>query len=282
MPDDSPPLDVAAFYDQHVESEWERLDRDFHHRLEWEHTVEYLENHLPETGHVLDVGGGAGRYAIWLAERGHEVTLVDLSKGQVRFAREKVAEHGVSDRVSVLSGDVRDLPVADDAGAATCCLGGPLSHVLDVAKRRRAVRELRRVTDPGGPVFVSVMGRLAAVTRMLRHLGRHPVADEEAVLVPHIARTGDYDEALLDRYDLDPTAQQMHLFRAGEFENLLETEGLSVTTLAALEGLFSQRRAEQESLTDEHRAIVREVGRALREDRSVVDHSEHMLAVCRA
>ncbi|MFC7227668.1 class I SAM-dependent methyltransferase [Salinirubellus salinus] len=276
------PLDVATFYDQYGEREWERLDRDFHHRLEWEATVEYLDRHLPATGHVLDAGGGAGRYAVWLAERGHEVTLLDLSERQAALAREKAHERGVGDRVTVGRGDVSALPAPDDAFDATLCLGGPLSHVLETADREQAVRELRRVTADGAPVFVSVMGLMASVTRMLRHAGRVPEADDDTELLADLARTGDYDEALLERYGRDPTVQQMHLFRVDEFESLLEAGGLRVETLAALEGPFSQRRDHLDDLTDEHRAVVRETLDVLREDRYVVDHSAHMLAVCRA
>ena len=287
MTDDAPdhtgdvPLDVAAFYDQYAEREWERLDRDFHHRLEWEATVEYLDRHLPASGHVLDVGGGAGRYAIWLAERGLDVTMLDLSAGQVAFACEKVRDHGVADRVTLGRGDVRSLPAPDEAFDATCCLGGPLSHVLDADDRERAVRELRRVTADGGPVFVSVMGLLASVTRMMRYAGRVPEAEDDTELLADLARTGDYDEELLERYDRDPTVQQMHLFRVDEFESLLAAGGLQVETLAALEGPFSQRRDHLDELSDEHREVVRETLDVLREDRHVVDHSAHMLAVCR-
>jgi ubiquinone/menaquinone biosynthesis C-methylase UbiE len=280
MPDESPPLDVAAFYDEYGEREWERLDRDFHHRLEWEATVDYLEHHLPETGPVLDVGGGAGRYAVWLAERDHEVTLVDVSQRQVELAREKAAEQGLTDRITARQGDVRDLSVDDDTFAATLCLGGALSHVLDADERAAGVAELRRVTRPGGPVFVSVMGLLASVTRMLRHAGKPPPERDETELLPDLVATGDYDAELLERYDREPTVQQMHLFRADEFESLLETGGLDVATLAALEGPFSQRRQDLDALSDEDRTAIRETLASLREDRAVVDHSAHMLAVC--
>jgi SAM-dependent methyltransferase len=276
------PLDVAAFYDQYGEREWERLDRDFHHRLEWEATVEYLERHLPDSGHVLDAGGGAGRYTVWLAERGHDVTLLDLSERQAALAHEKAHERGVGERVTVGRGDVCALPLPDDGFDATCCLGGPLSHVLEATARERAVRELRRVTADGAPVFVSVMGLVASVTRMMRYAGRVPEAEDDTELLADLVRTGDYDEELLDRYGRDPTVQQMHLFRVDEFESLLESGGLTVETLAALEGPFSQRRQHLDELTDEHRAVVRETLDVLREDRHVVDHSAHMLAVCRA
>jgi len=276
------PLDPAAFYDEYGEREWERLDRDFHHRLEWETTVDYLERGLPDSGRVLDAGGGAGRYAVWLARRGHDVTLLDASRGQVDLAREKASEHGVADRVRVARGDVRALPVREGVFDATLCLGGPLSHVLDAGEREAAAMELRRATASGGPVFVSVMGLLASVTRVMRAAGRLGEEHDETELLPTLVRTGDYDAALLDRFDREPTMGAMHLFRAAEFESLLETAGLEVRTLAALEGPFSQRREDLDLLTDAHREAIRETLAELREDRCVVDHSAHVLAVCRA
>jgi len=40
-------------------------------RIEFERTKELLERHLPQIpARVLDVGGGPGAYATWLAERG--------------------------------------------------------------------------------------------------------------------------------------------------------------------------------------------------------------------
>lgn len=276
------PLDPVAFYDEYGEREWERLDRDFHHRLEWEVTVDYLERHLPADGMVADVGGGAGRYAVRLAGRGHDVVLLDPSERQAAIACEKAVEHGVGDRVSVARGDVRQLPLDEDAAAAALCLGGPLSHVLEDARREAAVRELRRITRPGGPVFVSVMGLLASLTRMMRHAGLVPEPQDDTELMPALARTGDYDADLLERFDREPTLAGMHLFRAEEFESLLATGGLEVETLAALEGPFSQRRHDLDALTDDHRSVVRETLRLLREDRAVVDHSAHMLTVCRA
>ncbi|WP_255149981.1 class I SAM-dependent methyltransferase [Halorarius halobius] len=277
---ETPPLDVAAFYDEYGEREWERLDRDFHHRLEWEATVEYLDRHLPDEGRVLDVGGGAGRYAVWLAERGHDVRLVDVSQRQVELAREKAADHGVDDRVTAEVGDVRDLAADDDAVDAALCLGGALSHVLDADERRASVAELRRVTRPGGPVFVSVMGLMASVTRMMRHAGTLPPEHDETELLPDLVRSGDYDADLLERHDREPTVQQMHLFRADEFERLLADAGLDVATLAALEGPFSQRREDLDALSAADREAIREALAQVREDRHVVDHSAHMLAVC--
>jgi 2-polyprenyl-3-methyl-5-hydroxy-6-metoxy-1,4-benzoquinol methylase len=48
--------------------------------VEFIRTKEILERFLPVApARVLDVGGGPGTYAEWLAERGHAVRLVDAT-----------------------------------------------------------------------------------------------------------------------------------------------------------------------------------------------------------
>lgn len=273
--------DPPSYYDDYGEREWERLDRDFYHRLEWEETTHFLEQSLPDVGRVLDVGCGAGRYAVWLAEHGYAVTAVDPSETQVELARSKAAEHGVEDRVQVAHGDVRDIPVADGAFDATLCLGGPLSHVLDEADRQRAVCELVRVTDDGGPTFVSVMGRLAAVQGIARWAGRLPEEEDETELLPSLVRSGDYDRALLESFDRSPSGPPMHLFRVPELVALLEDAGMTVETVTGLESVASQRRDEFDELTHEDRDAIREAVRELRGDRRAADLSGHVLAVAR-
>lgn len=47
-----------------------------------------LERYLPTAGRALDVAGGAGRHAVWLARRGLDVTLADVSDAGLRLAAE--------------------------------------------------------------------------------------------------------------------------------------------------------------------------------------------------
>jgi SAM-dependent methyltransferase len=44
----------------------------------------------------LDIAGGAGRHAIWLAKRGLDVTVVDISQVGLQIAAERGAAAGVS------------------------------------------------------------------------------------------------------------------------------------------------------------------------------------------
>jgi SAM-dependent methyltransferase len=50
----------------------------------------------PAPGRALDVAGGAGRNAVFLAERGFEVTLVDVADAALELAGERAASAGVT------------------------------------------------------------------------------------------------------------------------------------------------------------------------------------------
>lgn len=98
---------------------------------------------------MLDAGCGAGRDLPVLAARGGAVGL-DLSPGLLARARQ--AASGA--RVQLAVADVRRVPLRDaSVAAAWAC--AVLVH-LDAGDRLLAMRELGRVTVPGGPVAVSL------------------------------------------------------------------------------------------------------------------------------
>ena len=51
--------------------------------------AEYVQPLFPAGGSALDLAGGAGRNAIWLARQGWEVTLMDISETGVELAGRK-------------------------------------------------------------------------------------------------------------------------------------------------------------------------------------------------
>jgi ubiquinone/menaquinone biosynthesis C-methylase UbiE len=84
--------EIETFYDEKAQYEWERLER---HRMEFAVTLWALNDYLPPApAQILDVGGGPGRYAIALAQRGYRVTLFDLSQACLELAKQKVCEAG--------------------------------------------------------------------------------------------------------------------------------------------------------------------------------------------
>jgi 2-polyprenyl-3-methyl-5-hydroxy-6-metoxy-1,4-benzoquinol methylase len=77
--------DLFAYYGGRDEGQ--RLFRYAHNRLELLRTPELLLRGLPSPpAVVLDVGGGTGVHAAWLAGRGYRVHLVDVVLEHVRAA----------------------------------------------------------------------------------------------------------------------------------------------------------------------------------------------------
>jgi SAM-dependent methyltransferase len=65
---------------------------------------------LPRRGRALDVAGGAGRHAVWLAQRGLEVTLVDVSREGLALAEAAARAAGVTLSLQTADLEVEPLP----------------------------------------------------------------------------------------------------------------------------------------------------------------------------
>jgi len=159
------PLDeeIRAYYDRGEEAA--RLDT--LHRLEGVRTRELLERFLPQPpARVLDVGGGAGAHAVWLAERGYEVHLIDPMPLHVEQAEAASREAGQR-LASATVGDAHRLDHAD-ASADSVLLLGPLYHLTRRAERLAALAEARRVLRSDGALMAAAISRFAPALEGLR------------------------------------------------------------------------------------------------------------------
>jgi SAM-dependent methyltransferase len=71
--------------------------------------VRVLDSFGIRSGSLLDLCCGNGRVSVFMAKRGFKALGVDISGAFVQDGRRKAEEHGVSDRVSFVEGDVRKL-----------------------------------------------------------------------------------------------------------------------------------------------------------------------------
>lgn len=54
--------------------------------VEFYRSKEIISQYLPDASTVYDIGGGIGRYSEWLAENGHNVTMIELAPTAVEYA----------------------------------------------------------------------------------------------------------------------------------------------------------------------------------------------------
>lgn len=133
-------------------------------RLERERTQELLLRFLPPApARVLDVGGGPGVHAAWLASLGYDVLLIDPVARHV----DQAGRYGT---FTAAQGDARDLAVPD-ASADAALLLGPLYHLVEPADRARALREARRVVRPRGLIAAAFISRQGPIFDVAAQLG---------------------------------------------------------------------------------------------------------------
>jgi ubiquinone/menaquinone biosynthesis C-methylase UbiE len=138
-------------------------------QLEQARTQELILRHIkaaPAT--VLDIGGGAGAYALWLASRGYQVHLVDVVPRHIEQARAASALQGQHPLASAAVGDARRLEHADQTVDAVLLLG-PLYHLTQSQDRTRALQEAYRVLRSGGLVWAAGISRFASLLDSLSH-----------------------------------------------------------------------------------------------------------------
>jgi ubiquinone/menaquinone biosynthesis C-methylase UbiE len=143
-------------------------------QLEFHRTKEIISRYLGEKRVViLDVGGGPGRYAYWLASLGHAVHLVDPVPGHIRQSRSTATRRGQRLR-SAEVGDARLLRFGDKTADRVLLLG-PLYHLVERSDRMAALREAYRTLKPGGLLFAAAISRFASsFDGLLRGFVRDP------------------------------------------------------------------------------------------------------------
>jgi SAM-dependent methyltransferase len=150
---------VREYYDAFTENG--RFDSS-NGRLEYLRSKIILEAALPPPpARLIDIGGATGAYSFWLAERGYEVALVDLSPRHVEIASSR--NHSAARKLSLVAlGDALALDFGDGSFDAALLMG-PMYHLVDRDARIKALREAGRVTKPGGPIAIAYISRYASL-----------------------------------------------------------------------------------------------------------------------
>ena len=245
-------------------------------RLEYLRTRELLARYLPPPpATVLDVGGGAGVYALPLAREGYWVNLIDPVPLHVDQARKASALQRDAPLASAEVGDARRLAWDDDSAEAVLLLG-PLYHLSSREERLRALREAYRIVRPGGVLAAAAISRFASTyDGLLRGFLKDPGFEE---IVERDVREGQHRNPS-GRPEWFTTA---YLHLPEEVEDEVAEAGFEVEALVGIEGPGWVLADLDHWLEDSaRRSRLLEAIRRVEKEPSLLGASAHILVVGR-
>ena len=261
--------EIREHYNADPQKEWDRLKK----KTPYEKyiTTRIMDRYIRPGDAILDIGGGPGQYSIHYAKQGHDVTLLDLSDGNVRFARKKARQYGV--RITALQGDALDLFRFPEDSFDVVFLMGPLYHLLNGESRIRAIGEAKRVLKPGGYLFSSFILAFGGVIYTLRE-------GEEVILRPKEQPI--YEAAAKGESLAAESFTYAWMTTVGDAEALLESvPGLKTETLFGQESILSPYRLELARNPKKVRDAWYEYALRFCDRKDYLTHSDHLMIVSR-
>ncbi|SMB85773.1 class I SAM-dependent methyltransferase [Deinococcus hopiensis] len=244
-----------------------------HNQLEQLRVQELMLRFLPPApARVLDIGGGPGAHALWLAHHGYVVDLLDVVPLHVEQALAASQLQAETPLNGAVVGDACALPF-ETGSADAVLLFGPLYHLTQREDRLKALSEARRVLREGGVLLAMNVNRFAST---FDGLFGGMYADPEFMAMAN--------QDLLDGQHRPPPGKPYFTttFFHHPFElrdELLEA-GFTVSALLGVEGPGWTMRDFDEAWADpERRKWLIQVAQRLEEEVTLLGASAHVMAI---
>jgi SAM-dependent methyltransferase len=265
--------EILAYYEHGLERDRLASGRQ---RIEFLRIWDLLERCLPAApARVVDVGGGAGAYAIPLASAGYEMHLIDPVPLHTEQAAAASRQAGTP-LAGISVADARSLPIADDSADAVLLLG-PLYHLTSRQDRVTALGEARRILRPGGIAVAKALSRFYPVFEELA--AGMPVGSREFDDTARFLADGQYRNPGGDPANF--TTSYFH--RPEELADEIRDAGLELRQLVAASGSVKLLPVLSQLLDiPEGRHQVLSVLRLLEAEPSLLGMSQNFVAIAQA
>jgi len=193
--------------------------------------VHFLDEQLKSKNDVLQIGAsGASVYGIYLARKGHHVTVVEPKKDEADMLQEDT--RGI-ERLTIINQPYAVLyDIEDECKDAVLCFG-PMYSTLSLEEKEEIIRESFRICKPGGTVFISFMSN--------------------DMMIIENTFNSDYDFMIGPRFDkitLKAVSRKMRILTFDEIESLFRLCDIKYTRRFAAEGVAMLIRDKMEDMNE--------------------------------
>lgn len=126
-------------------NEEKRLDSK-HNQIEFITALKYINDYIKDGDKIIDIGAGTGRYCEVFNDK-YDVTAVELVKHNLKQIEKKGIKCFLENAIN--------LSMFDDNCFDITLLFGPMYHLISMDEKIKALEEAKRITKPGGFIFIS-------------------------------------------------------------------------------------------------------------------------------
>ncbi len=236
-----------------------------HGKVEFITTTTYIDKYLNNDSKILEVGAGTGKYSLYYANKGYDVTSIDFVQHNIDILKSKITSNM---RIRAEQGDALDLSrFADNTFDVTMVLG-PLYHLYNEQDQDKAISEAIRVTKSNGIVAIAYLTNDSIVYNW--------VFKDHHVLDGSLGKDYDenykminYPEGVFAAFYIDEFLDKMKKFNVS-FEHNIATDGLTHHLKEMIDNLSKE---EYDKFIDYHLKTC--------ERYDLQGYSNHMLYICR-
>lgn len=152
---------VKKYCNENVLLELNRLSNPYNN-IEFQTTLHMIDKYFKNTGKVLDLGCGPGRYSIELLKKGYNVTLYDISNEQLKLAKSNIEDINLK-ADEYICGDCTDLSKFDDNSFDVVLLMGPMYHITDDSLRLDVLKNIKRILKDNGFAMIAYLNGLGII-----------------------------------------------------------------------------------------------------------------------
>ncbi|SDB32741.1 class I SAM-dependent methyltransferase [Eubacterium oxidoreducens] len=220
-----------------------------HGQIEYRISMDFIHQYLKPGDKIADIGAATGRYSIPLFEEGYDVTAVEPVQHNLGRLQKKCPQ------ITAFKGNALKLKRLADNSFDAVIFFGPMYHLIGHEQKMQALLEAKRITKPGGHIFVAyIMNEYSVITYAFKE--RH---------ILECMEEGRFDED----FQTVPKPDDLYDYvRLEEINRIKEEAGLLRKTILSPDGAANYMRPFLNQLTQE------EFEQFIRYQRSVCERPE--------
>ena len=219
------------------------------------------QNPSPLPLKIADIGAGTGRYSIALAQKGYDVTAVELVKRNLEVLRSK------HQNVKTWQGDARNLHFLPDNTFDITLLFGPLYHLHGTEEKLKAIKEAMRITKKGGKILIAyVMNEYSVISYCFKTHHWQEVAQKNGL-------TADF-------HTISSPDELYDYVRLSDINELNQLAGLKRQKIIAPDGPADYMRRELNEMSDSEFQAFIDFQKANCARPELLGASSHIVDIC--